>query len=276
MKTDWIQKTARVATVIGAGVILCATPSLAQRGGGGGQAGGQAAGGDQAGGSGRGQGRGPQITDPKELAAYQAFAAAKGDKKIQAGNDFVTNYPKSIAAPPVAEQVVQLDYQKQDWPAYYAASDKLFALQPDAASSLAQDAWVIARNFKDGQTEPTLDEAETRAKHALDVLGTMQKPAALTDDQFTQAKDATASQAHSALGLIYAREGKAADVIPQLEQVKNPDSTDLFMLGASYESTGKHASAAAQFKKCSDMPGVLQTPCQQDYGTASKEGPDSQ
>ena len=263
MKSEWIRKTVRLTTIMGAAAILCATPSLAQRGGGG----------DQGGGGGRG--RGPQITDPKELAAYQAFAAAKGDKKIQAGNDFVANYPKSIAAPVVAEQVVKLDYDKQDWPAYYAASDKLFAIQPDAASSLAQNAWVIARNFKQGQTDPTLDEAETRAKHSLEVLGTMQKPAALTDDQFAQAKDASASDAHSALGLIYAREGKAADVIPEIEQVKNPDATDIYMLGASYESVGKHASAAAQFKKCSDMPGVLQTPCQQDYAAASKEGPDA-
>lgn len=272
MKIDRIQKTLRLFAMTGAVAILCATPSLAQRGGGGGR------GGDQ-GDGGQGPGRGgPVIKDPKELAAYQAFAAAKGDdNKIQTGTDFVTNYPKSIAAPVVAEQVVQLDYKKADWSAYYAACDKFFAIAPDAATSLAQNAWVIARNFKQGQTSPTLDDAEARAKHALDVLSTMQKPASstITDDQFNQAKAATASQAHSALGLVYAREGKAPDVIAQLQQVANPDATDIYMLGASLEVTGKHASAAAQFKKCGDMAGVLQTPCQQGYATASKEGPDA-
>lgn len=270
MKTDRIHKTVRLLAMMGAAALFCITPSMAQRGGGGG-----GGGGGQGGRS--GQGRGPEIKDPKELAAYQAFVAAKGDKKIQAGTDFITNYPKSIAAPIVAEQVVQMDYQKQDWPAYYAGADKAIAILPEPASILAQDAWVIARNFKDGQTTPTLDQAEANAKRSLDLLPTMQKPAnaTITDDQFAQAKAAVASQAHSALGLVYAREGKAPDVITQLEQVTTPDATDIYMLGASYESVGKHASAAAQFKKCSDMPGVLQTPCQQDYGTSSKEGPDA-
>lgn len=272
MMTDRIQKTLRLFAIMGAAAVLCANPSLAQRRGGGG-----GGGGDQGGGQGA-QGRGPTITDPKELATYQAFVAAKGnDKKIQTGTDFITNYPKSIAAPTVGEQVVQLDYQKSDWPAYYAACDKFFAMAPDAATTLAQSAWVIARNFKQGQTSPTLDDAEARGKHALDVLGTMQKPAnsTITDDQFNQAKAAAASQAHSALGLVYGRENKAPDAVAQLQQVTNPDATDIYMLGASLDATGKHASAAAQFKKCSDMTGALQTPCQQGYATASKEGPDA-
>ncbi len=262
-KTHWL------AFVCAAGLFL-ATPSFAQRGGGRGRGGG---GGDEGGDT--GQASGPAITDPKELAAYQAFVKAKGDNKIELGSDFITNYPKSIAAPSVAEQVVNLDFQKQDWPAYYAVCDKLFAIRPDAAGTLAQSAWVIARNFKNGQTSPTLDQSATEAKHALDVLSTLQKPAQVTDDQFSEAKAASASQAHSALGLVYARQGKAEDAAAQLEQVNSPDATDIFMLGASYEQMGKHASATAQFKKCSSMPGVLQQTCGQYADQSAKEGADT-
>jgi hypothetical protein len=257
-KSEWL------AAVCVAGLLLSA-PSFAQRGGGGG-----GRGGDQG-----GQGRGAAITDPKEAAAYQAFVAAKGDKKIQLGNDFTTNYPKSIAAPVVAEQVVSLDFQKQDWPAFYAACDKLFTIKPDAASTLAQDAWVIARNFKEGQTSPTLEQAETNAKHALDLLSTMQKPDALTDDQFAKAKAVSASQAHSALGLIYGREQKPEDAAAQLEQVTDPDGTDVYLLGASYEMIGKHVEATQEFKKCGSMSGVLQQSCSQNAAQTAKEGADA-
>ncbi len=265
---NWIGRNVLSLAALGLASLLVAAPSFAQRGGGGG-------GGDQ-GGGGRGQGRGPAITDPKEAAAYQAFLSAKGDGKIKAGTDFITNYPKSIVAQSVAEQVVSLEYQKQDWPAFYAASDKAIAIAPDDAGILSISGWVIARNFKDGQASPTLDQAEADAKHALDVLPTLPKPAGASDDQFNQEKARIASQAHSALGLIYARQAKASDAAAQLEQVNSPDATDIFMLGASYEQMGKHASAAAQFKKCSAMPGVLQGPCTQNAADTAKEGPDSQ
>jgi hypothetical protein len=270
MSTERIGKKIRTLTAVGLASTLLGAPAFAQRGGGGGQGGGQ---GGPGAGPGGGPG-GPTITDPKEADAYKAYVAAKGDDRIKKGTDFITNYPKSVAAATVGEQVVSLEYQKQDWPAFYSASDKYLAIAPDDSGILAVTAWVIARNFKDGQTSPTLDQAEKDAKHALDTLATKQKPPNMPDDQFTKGKATIASQAHSALGLVYGRQQKPTEAAAELEQVANPDGTDVYILGASYEMLGKHVEATQEFKKCATMPGVLQQPCGQNADQTSKEGPD--
>ena len=248
--------------------LFCATPMLAQRGG-------RGRGGDDPDQGGQAQ-SGPKIADPKEADAFRAFLNAKGDdKKISTGTQFLDEYPKSVAAAAVADQVVALDYKKSKWPAFYAASNDALTINPNNVGVLALTGWVIARNFQNGQTSPTLDQAEADGKHALELLATMQKPQTLTDEQFEQLKATMDSEAHSALGLVYAREQKPQDAAAQLEQVAQPDATDLFMLGAAYEMMGKHVEAAQQFKKCSAMSGPLQTPCTTNATDTAKEGPDA-
>ena len=244
-----------LAMVVAAGFLFVA-PSFAQGGGD----------------NGRGAG-GPQITDAKEAAAFQAYEQAKGDKKIQAGVAFVNSYPKSVAAGRVADQVVSLSYGRKDWSDFDAMTDKALAINPDDVVVLPLAGWVIPRNIKDGDpdTQKKLDKAEGYDKHAIDVISTMAEPATLTDEQFSSLKAAALSEAHSGLGLVYAREQKPEDAIAQFTQVTKPDATDLFMLGASYEMTGKHAEAAAQFQKCSAMSGPLQAPCQQNAADTAKE-----
>ena len=261
-----INKKVGFAVVFCSTALFCATPLLAQRRGrGGGDA-------DQSQASAQ---SGPKITDPKEADAFKAFLNAKGDdKKISTGTQFLDKYQKSVAAAAVADQVVALAYKKSDWPAFYMASNDALTINPDNVGVLALTGWVIARNFKNGQTSPTLDQAEANGKHALELLATMQRPQALSDEQFAQVKATAASEAHSGLGLVYAREQKPQDAAAHLEQVTQPDATDLFMLGASYEMMGKHVEAAQQFKKCSAMGGPLQTPCTTNASDTSKEGPD--
>lgn len=264
MNKKWWRSAALCAITL-----FCAMPILAQRGGG--NRGGADA--DQTGG---GAQSGPKITDPKEADAFKAFLNAKGDdKKVSTGTQFLEKYPKSVAAAAVADQIVGLAYKKSDWPVFYTASNEALTINPDNAGVLALTGWVIARNYKNGQTSPTLDQAEAYDKHALELLTTMQKPQTLTDEQFAKLKETAASEAHSGLGLVYAREQKPQDAAAQLEQVREPDATDIFMLGASYEMMGKHVEAAQQFKKCSAMGGALQTPCTSNAASATKEGPDA-
>ena len=263
----WTRRTAKIAVMLGLVSMLAIVPAFAQGGGGD----------DKGGGAGRGPagsggpGRGPAITDPKEFAALQAFQQAKGDKKISAANDFLSKYPKSVVAHTVVVQLVTLEYQKQDWPGFFAASDKDLAIDANDASVLALTGWVISRNYQPGQAGPGLDKAEADEKKCLDLLPTLTKPATLTDDQFNQLKAQAASQAHSALGLAYAKENNIDDSVKELQQVTYPDATDIFMLGGGLESQGKHAEANAQFTKCSSMPGQLQGPCTAAAADTAKE-----
>jgi tetratricopeptide (TPR) repeat protein len=268
MKTTLFRKEWRLFAACCCLCLLSAAPALAQRGEGneGGRGGKEA---------GRGAPAGPTITDPKEADAFKAYLAAKGDKRIAAGNQFLDKYPKSVAAKSVADQIASLEYNKQDWTGFYAAADKALAIDPNDLGVLTLDGWIIARNYKPGQTSPTLDDAEKDCKHALDLVAALQKPASLTDEQFAQLKAAAAAQAHSGLGLAYAKENKPDQAAAELVQVTNPDATDIFMLAASYETLGKHVEAAQEFKKCSTMSGPLQAPCTQGAADTAKEGPDA-
>jgi len=219
------------------------------------------------------QGRGPQI-DPKEQAAYDAYLAAKdNDKKIQAGKQFLDKFPKSVYGPRVTNDMVGFYYTKADWNNFNSMADKALAINPNNTAVLPMVAWVNARNFKDGEPngQAVLDKSETQAKHAIELLKAMPKPANLTDDQFNQVKAASIAQAHGALGLVYFHEQNPAAASAELEQVTNPDASSVFILAASYEMQDEHAKALAQFQKCSTMPGQLQTPCQQGAAQAAKE-----
>lgn len=214
--------------------------------------------------------------DPQEDAAYNAFhavSARDSKKKIQLGKQFLEKYPASSHTGAVYDQLVKAYYVSQDWDDFFAASDKAIFINPDDLDVLPLVGWVTPRLYKQGDPDgqKKLDKAEGYDKHAIELLATAIKPAALTEVQFADLKSAALSQAHSGLGLIYFQEQKPADAARELQQVTAPDAEDLFFLGASYEVMDKHAEAAEQFQKCSVLPGRLQVPCQQNLADATKE-----
>lgn len=225
--------------------------------------------------SGRG-GRGPAM-DPAEENGLKAFnAAADVDSKIQAGEDFDQKFPDSRYGQAIDSTLVTLYYQKQDWPKFYAAADRILAKNPDNAPVLAQVGWVIPHVYKaDDPSEPAkLDESEKYEKRALDLIAGMPKPAQLTDDQFNQAKASLASMAHSGLGLTYYRRNDFANSAKELEtattESSDIDPSDLFILGVDYQKLDRNTDAAQAFTKCGQMPGDLQSQCQK--SAASLQG----
>jgi tetratricopeptide (TPR) repeat protein len=218
--------------------------------------------------------------DPKEQKAYDAFFHVNSeltDKKIQLGNAFLEKYPKSIFAEAVDSQLTTAYYDKQDWKDFYATADKALALKPDDVDVLATVGWVIPHfyNPSDDNAGQQLNKAETCEKHAIEVLATMKKPASLTDAQFAAAKAQTATQAHSALGLVYFRREDYANSATELQQVTQnsptPDQTDLFVLGIDLQNLNKFADAADAFGRCGQIAGNLQDRCKQSADMARKQ-----
>jgi len=241
-----------------------AAPSL--QGQGQGQQGGNTAQGKN-GQQGQAQGRGPAI-DPAEEAGIKAFnAATTDDAKIQAGEDFEQKFPNSRYVGAVQGTLVTLYYNKQDWTKFYGEADKALAKDPDNVPVLTLVGWVIPRVYNaNDPTEPQkLDQSEKDEKHALELLAGMPKPAALTDDQFNQAKASAASQAHSGLGMTYFRKNDYQNSSKELEsattETSDVDPTDLFILGIDYQKLNRNSDAAAAFGKCAAIPGQLQDNC---------------
>jgi len=217
--------------------------------------------------------------DPAEEAAYKAFYDASlqdVDKKIQLGEDFVQKYPASRYDESVYAVLVQEYLTKQDWPKFNNAADNALALDPDSVGVLTTVGWVIPHtyNASDPNAAANLDKAEKYEKHGIDLLGTLPKPATMTDEQFTQSKAEELAQAHSGLGLIYFRRGQFDDSSKELQQATqastHADPTDFFILGVDYENLKKNPDAADAFDHCAQISGSLQDRCKQEADKVKK------
>jgi tetratricopeptide (TPR) repeat protein len=220
--------------------------------------------------------------DPKEEAAYKEFYEAspqEPDKKIELGKDFLQKYPMSQYVESVDAGLVQAYYLKQDWKNFYATADQALALRPDDAGVLTVVGWVIPHvyNPNDPDAPKSLDKAEQYEKHAMLVISAMPKPAAMTDDQFTQSKTALLAEAHSGLGLVYFRRQQLDDSVKELQQATQsapkPDPTDYFVMGIDLQNLGRSTEAADAFNKCAEIPSGLQDRCKQSAETAKKQPP---
>jgi tetratricopeptide (TPR) repeat protein len=211
-------------------------------------------------------------------AAYQAFFRERDSaKKIRLGNDFLKKYPKSLLAERVDAGLVNVYRAQQDWKDCYQSANAALALQPDDVDVLTTVGWTIPHIYdpSDPAADQELNTAETYAKHAIEVLAKLPKPAGLTDEQFAAAKTKRTFQAHSALGLVYFRREDYEHSAGELEQSTkgNPiqDPTDLFVLGVDLQNLNRHSEAAAAFRGCSQIAGVLQNQCKQNADSAQTQ-----
>ena len=208
--------------------------------------------------------------DRTQGSAYQNFLKERDlAKKIKLGNEFLQRYPKS----PLAEQVdvgMMSTYRaQQDWENAYLWADHALALQPDDVDVLATIGWTIPHVYspKDADADQQLDKAEAYAKHAIDVLAKLPKPATMNDAQFAAAKTKRSVQAHSALGLVYFRrddyDKSAKELALATKDATAPDATDLFVLGVDLQNTRQFGDAAEAFGRCGEVAGPLQAQCKQ-------------
>lgn len=214
----------------------------------------------------------------EQAERYQAFLRARESaKKIQLGNEFLRKYPKSPLAERVDADLVSVYRAQQDWKDCYQSAGAALALQPDDVDVLTTVGWTIPHIYSpsDPDADQELNTAEAYAKHAIEVLAKMPKPAGLTDEQFAAAKAARSFQAHSALGLVYFRREDFDKSASELEQSTkgNPiqDPTDLFVLGVDLQNLNRHSEAAAAFRGCSQIAGVLQNQCKQNADSAQAQ-----
>jgi tetratricopeptide (TPR) repeat protein len=217
--------------------------------------------------------------DPKESKAYKEFYDASpqdADKRIQLGEQFVKDYPSGPYTEAVYAGLVQAYYMKQDWKNFYASADKALAIKPDDVDVLVTVGWVIPHiyNPSDPDASKQLDKAQAYETKALQELGTLPKPADLTDEQFAAAKADKMAEAHSGLGLVYFRRQEFDEAAKELEQAtqqaSHPDPTDYYALGAALQNTQQFGAAAAAFDHCAQIPGSLQSDCKQKSDAAKK------
>lgn len=206
----------------------------------------------------------------EQYDAYQKFLKQEEDeKKIRLGNEFLKRYPKSPFEERVDVGMMMTCQAQKDWKDSYRFGDSALALDPDDVDVLATVAWTIPHfyNPSDPDAGQQLDKAEKYAKHALEVMPTLRKPARMTDAEFSEAKAKRSFQSHSALELVYFRRQQYADSEKEAEQAvdgnSSPDATDLFVLGADLHFLNRHAEAENAFARCAAVASALQNQCKQ-------------
>jgi tetratricopeptide (TPR) repeat protein len=225
----------------------------------------------------------PPAASADEEAAFKAFAQVPGNdvnKKIQAAEEFLQKYPQSRYRPAMYQALVSGYFATQQVPKLVDAGEKEIALNPNDAPVLAVVAQTLARSFNAQMpdAEQRLEKAEQYSKRAIEVVPTLPKPANLTDEAFTVAKNDTLEMAHSGLGLVYIRRAKYAEAIPELEaSIKtdphpDPDPVNLYLLGMANDRTSHFDAAAAAFNRCASIQSSLQATCKSGAEEAKKQG----
>ena len=217
----------------------------------------------------------------EEEAAYKNLQQTTDvNKKIQLSEEFVQKYPQSRYRPAAYQGLVSGYFATQQIPKMLDAGEKEIELNPNDAPVLAVMGQTLARtyNAKAPDAAQQLDKAEKYSKRAIEVTPTLQKPETLSDDAFNSAKNDTLAMAHSGLGLVYIRQGKFNDAIPELEQsVKadthpEPDPVNYYLLGVADKQTSHFEKAAEAFSKCASVQSSLQAACKTSAEDAKKKG----
>jgi tetratricopeptide (TPR) repeat protein len=225
-------------------------------------------------------------SSPEEEAAYKAFQEAPvtdPNKKNQLGEDFIQKYPQSRYKSVVYQGLVSGYFATNQVPKLLEAGEKEIALNPNDAPVLAVMAQTIARTYNGQQPNAAqqLDKAEDYSKRAIEIVPTLPKPAALSDDAFIMAKNDTLEMAHGGLGLVYIRKAKFSEAIPELEQsIKadthpQPDPVNFYLLGMANSKTSHYDAAEKAFSKCAGIQSSLAPTCKQGAEEAKKAGASS-
>ncbi|HKW88257.1 MAG TPA: hypothetical protein VJN21_05830 [Candidatus Acidoferrales bacterium] len=146
---------------------------------------------------------------PYSLAEYNAYQAAAGQTnpqaKIQACDDFVAKFPKSVLIPLIDELYYNAYNLAKNYPKVIESVDQFMAIPDDSftklnitkeailgkrLTALYYRALAFNQSFK--ETDPNAQDELTKARQdalqGLTMLGQLSKPANMNDDQFAQQK----------------------------------------------------------------------------------------
>lgn len=218
--------------------------------------------------------------DPAEEKAYKAFYDLPKNKPqavVASGTDFVKKFPDSHYNGAVYARLTNAYRELGDDTKMFDAGKKALEVNPNNVDVLSILAYSIPRRIdpNDLDSRQQLQDAETYAKRAISLIPTMVKPANLTDEQFTTAKNTELASCHSGLGLVYYYQHNLNGMVTELEQAvkldPQPDPTDQFLLGFAYAQVGRYSDAIAPLQACSSTPSPVAGKCKKILAVAKQK-----
>jgi tetratricopeptide (TPR) repeat protein len=224
-----------------------------------------------------------QAVGKDEQKAYKEFYDARnGDpmKSIQLGEAFIAKYPNSVYAGAVYSTLTSAYLGTNQPDKMVEAGQKALEINPDNVDVLPVLAWAIPRRVT-GQTPDgpqQLARAQDYAKHGIQLLTTMPKPAEMDDEAFNKTKNEKLAMCHDGLGVAEVKTGKYDDAIAELNQSvqlsSTPDPVDYYLLGVANQVTSHFTDAEDSFTKCSTS-GPLQAQCKAGLDETKKKSQNS-
>jgi tetratricopeptide (TPR) repeat protein len=193
----------------------------------------EAAGGQQA-------AKGPQWKSNDEYQAFQKMATEQDPRKrSNLADDFLQKYSNSDFKDQAYVAKMQ-SYQQLNDPAHAIdAAHKALDANPDNIAALNYVSFAFPFTFKgdDPDKDAKLSKAEGYAKHGLDVVQKLQKPANIPEDQFSQQVKILRANFNDAIGFVALQRKDYAPAITSFKAAEQDNPTDLYVayrLGIAY------------------------------------------
>jgi len=220
-----------------------------------------------------------EISNPQEDTAFKSFEAISIEqlpKKIKSGEDFLKKYNGSRYRPQVYSVLAIAYIQSGQTEKGLAAGETSITLNPNDVRTMAVLSQSLARLYKssDPDASAKLAKAEQYGKKAVELMPTLKKPDAASDQEFQVYKNESLAMAYSGLGLVGIRKGSYSAAIPDLEQATKLDTkkdpVNYYLLGVANQNSSHFSEAAAAFARCAEFPGNMQETCKSGAEEAKK------
>jgi tetratricopeptide (TPR) repeat protein len=203
----------------------------------------------------------PLTSTYKEAMGYKTLEQTSDpDTKIRMAMEFAQTFPKSELLSYVFTQAASAFQQKGDLPNAVKTGEKSVELDPDNTYSLLIVATALSepsmvRNA--GDSAKVLQEAQTDAQRALDLLPKLAARPGETPEQLDARKAGIESSAHAALGSVAMQQDKEDEAIEEFKKAislsQPPKASLYFRLGEIYSNTGKKQDAIEAFSKAAEL-----------------------
>lgn len=183
------------------------------------------------------------------------------EKKFRMVEEFERRFPDSQLLSYVYTQAAMAYRQKDDLNGLVEYGEKSLKLDPDNIFSMLLVAIVLPQP-RMLQASPEvvaqrLSTADTYANRALKLIDGLPKSANETDEQFQKRKANLASDAHTALAMVYIQRDGSGKAIEEFKTAISLASKPVphlyFRLGEVYANEGKKAEAIEAFTKASQL-----------------------
>jgi tetratricopeptide (TPR) repeat protein len=207
--------------------------------------------------------RQPRAKTEEEFAEYQRFMKEPSpDTQIQLIEDFLLHFPDSELREYAFQAATQAYQVKNDFALVRTYGELTLGENQDNLVALLILASSIPErtNKTDPESEENLAEAETYARHILNLLPRMPQPPGVTPPRWEQTRREAASTAHASLGMVHLiREDflrAETEFKLSADLASAPDPVTFYRLGLTYSFQRKFDEALEALDRSDAVGGV--------------------